>query len=81
MQEPLAQIQTIEETIQSLMLRKGDISPFQGFLSLARSLVGALPRPIVSDAFSVNLRKGLSLKGTNTVAEGNALGNKTDQRS
>jgi len=57
------------------MLRKMDMSPFQGSDSFGCLYVGALPRPIISDAFSVNLRKSLSLKGTNTIAEGNALGN------
>jgi len=67
------------------MLRKVGISPFQGSDSFGCLYVGALPlyevvdRPIVSDAFSVNLRKSLSLKGTNTVAEGNALDNQTSQ--
>jgi len=63
------------------MLRKVGISPFQGSDSFGCLYVGALPRPIVSDAFSVNLLKSLSLKGTNTVAEGNALGNQTSQDS
>ena len=35
------------------MLRKVGISPFQGFLSLAIELVGALPRPEVCDPFRV----------------------------
>jgi hypothetical protein len=48
-------------------LRKMDMSPFQGFDSLDCLYAGALPQTIISDAYSVNLRKSLSLKGTNTV--------------
>ncbi len=58
-----------------------DMSPFQGSDSFGCLYVGALPRSIISDAFSVNPQKSLSLKGTNTVAEGNALGNQTNQDS
>jgi len=63
------------------MLRKMDMSPFQGSDSVGCLYVGALPRPKISDAFSVTVRKSLSLKGTNTVAEGNALGNQTNEDS
>ena len=56
------------------MLHRKDISPFLGSDSFGCLFVGVLPRPVISDAFSVNLRKSLSLKGTNTEAEGNAHG-------
>ena len=63
------------------------MEPFQGSNLFVRLYAGALPlyevvdRPKICDAFSVSLPKWLSLKGTNTTAEGNALGNQTNQDS
>ncbi len=54
------------------------MSPLQGSILGVHLYVGALPRPLIFDAFSVSLLKELSLKGTNTTAEGNALGNRTN---
>ncbi len=58
-----------------------NMEPFQGSNLSIRLCVGALPRPNIYDAFSVSLRKWLSLKGTNITAEGNALGNQTNHGS
>jgi len=59
------------------MLRKVDMSPFQGFLSLAIWLVGALPRPEVCDPVRVGCAH--STKWKRITAEGNALGQENQE--